>query len=57
MLIIKIISFIAPIGLIIAGLYLKLSNKDSNIKKIKKYWFFYVLAGILLLINRLYKLL
>lgn len=54
---IEISSFIAPVGLIIAGIVMKVSNNKEKFSYVQKYWFLYILIGFLLLFNRLYKLL
>jgi hypothetical protein len=49
-------SFIAPIGLILAGIIMKVSKNKERFSYVQKYWFFYILIGLFLLFNRLYKL-
>jgi hypothetical protein len=53
----EISSFIAPLGLIIAGIIMKTSSNKEKFSYVQKYWFIYILTGFVLLINRLYKLL
>ena len=51
----EINSFIAPIGLIIAGVLVKLSKNNKAYGKFKKYWLFFVIGGTLIFGFRLYK--
>lgn len=53
----EINSFIAPLGLIIAGVIVKLSENNEAYGKFKKYWLFFVIGGVILFLFRLYKLL
>jgi zinc transporter ZupT len=50
----QISSFVAPIGLVIAGVYIKTSNKEE-IYKFKKYWLFFVIGGAFMFSYRLFK--
>jgi hypothetical protein len=50
----QIISFVAPTGLVIAGVYIKTSNKEE-IYKFKKYWLFFVIGGALMFLYKLFK--
>lgn len=54
---IEISSFVAPIGVIIAGIIIKTSSNKEKFSYVQKYWFIYILMGFVLLINRLYKIL
>lgn len=48
-------SFLAPIGLIVAGVIIKISKNNETFGVFfKKYWFGFILLGMLLLIFRLY---
>lgn len=50
----EINSFIAPIGLIIAGVVIKLSKNNEMFGKFKKYWLFFVVGGVILLLTRIF---
>ncbi|MEA9414171.1 hypothetical protein [Flavobacterium sp. PL02] len=50
----EINSFIAPMGLIIAGVAMKLSKNNEMFGKFKKYWLFFVIGGVILLLTRIY---
>lgn len=50
----QIISFVAPIGLIISGVYIKTSNKEE-IYKFKRYWLFFVIGGAFMFLYRFFK--
>lgn len=50
-------SFLAPIGLIVAGVIIKISKNNETFGVFKKYWLGFILLGMLLLIFRLYKFL
>jgi hypothetical protein len=41
----EINSFLAPLGLIIAGVIMKLSNNQLMFGKAKKYWLYFILMG------------
>ena len=45
----QINSFLAPIGLIIAGVFMKLSKNNETFGFIKKYWLWFIILGALLL--------
>jgi len=47
---------IIPIIPIVFGIILKVSNRE-DLKPMKKYWLFFIIAGTLLFILRLYDLL
>jgi hypothetical protein len=49
----EINSFIAPIGLIIAGVVMKVSKNNVMFGKFKKYWWFFVIGGLILLLTRI----
>ncbi len=49
----EINSFIAPIGLIIAGVFMKLSKNNEMFGKFKKYSLFFVIGGLILLLTRI----
>lgn len=51
----EINSFIAPLGLIIAGLTMRLSNNQVMFGKVKKYWLFFIIMGVFLLSMRGYE--
>jgi hypothetical protein len=51
----EINSFIAPLGLIIAGLIMRLSNNQIMFGNVKKYWLFFVLMGVFLFSIRVYE--
>lgn len=49
----EIIGFLVPIGLIIAGIFIKLSKREE-LASFKKKWITFVILGILLFLLRLY---
>ena len=51
----EINSFIAPLGLIIAGLIMRLSSNQVMFGKVKRYWLFFIFMGVFLLSTRVYK--
>lgn len=51
----EINSFIAPLGLIIAGLIMRLSSNQVMFGKVKKYWLFFIFMGVFLLSIRVYE--
>lgn len=52
-----VISFLTKIGLIVLGIVMKLSNdKNNKFGVYKKYWYIYVILGILLILYKIYKL-
>ncbi len=50
----QIKSFIAPIGLILVGVMMKLSKNQEVFGAFKKYWFLFVIGGVLLLLAKLF---
>jgi hypothetical protein len=48
----QINSFIAPIGLIIAGIIMRLSKNNETFGFIKKYWLWFIILGTFLLLFR-----
>ncbi|WP_291285699.1 hypothetical protein [Flavobacterium sp.] len=51
----QINSFIAPLGLIIAGLIMRLSTNQVMFGKVKKYWLSFIITGSFLLLTRVYE--
>jgi hypothetical protein len=51
----QINSFIAPVGLIIAGVIMRLSKNNETFGFLKKYWLWFIILGAFLLLFRLYK--
>lgn len=51
----QINSFLAPLGLIIAGIVMKLSKSNQTFGSIKKYWLAFIILGGILLLYRFYK--
>jgi len=49
----EVIGFLVPIGLIIAGIFIKLSKREE-LASFKKKWITFIILGILLLLLRLY---
>ncbi|RKS26248.1 hypothetical protein CLV94_1305 [Flavobacterium endophyticum] len=49
----EIIGFLVPIGLIIAGIFIKLSKREE-LASFKKKWVTFIILGILLFLLRLY---
>ncbi|MEY4963896.1 MAG: hypothetical protein RLZZ323_1215 [Bacteroidota bacterium] len=49
----EINSFIAPIGLIIAGVLMNLSKNNEMFGKFKKFSLFFVIGGMILLLTRI----
>ncbi len=48
-------TFLAPIGLIVAGIVIKLSKNKEIFGHFKKYWFLLVIIGVILFFIRLFK--
>ncbi len=48
-------SFFAPLGLLVAGIIMRLSNNQEMFGGVKKYWLLFIIGGILLLSIRLYE--
>ncbi len=46
-------SFLAPIGLIIAGILIRFSKREE-LASFRKRWYIFVILGVLLLVLRLY---
>jgi hypothetical protein len=51
----EINSFIAPLGLIIAGVIMRLSNNQVMFGRVKKYWLSFIFIGVFLLSIRVYE--
>jgi hypothetical protein len=51
----EINSFLAPLGLIIAGVIMRLSNNQVMFGNAKKYWLYFILSGVFLLSTRVYE--
>jgi hypothetical protein len=47
--------FLTPIGLIIAGIIIKISKKKEVFGYFKNFWLFFIIIGLLLFLFRLYK--
>lgn len=52
----EITGFLAPIGLIIAGIIIKLSIDKEKFGIFKKYWLLFILIGVFLLSYKVYKI-
>ena len=52
-----VISLIAPIGMIVAGILIKLSREKEKFGVFANYWYLFILGGGILLILRIVKLL
>lgn len=50
-----IISFLAPLGLIVAGIIMKISNNNEKFGSVKKYWLVFILLGFFSLLFKIYK--
>jgi hypothetical protein len=50
----EINSYIAPVGLIVAGLVVRLSKNKETFGVFKNYWYLLIIIGLLLLTFRLY---
>lgn len=50
-----IISFLAPLGLIVAGIIMKISNNNEKFGSVKKYWLVFILLGFFSLLFKVYK--
>ncbi len=48
-------SFLAPTGLIIAGIVLKLSGRKEQDSFFKKHWYLFIILGVVLLVYRVFK--
>jgi hypothetical protein len=51
----EINSFIAPLGLIIAGVIMRLSKNQVMFGSVKKYWLLFIFMGVFLLSIRVYE--
>lgn len=48
-------NFLAPIGLIIAGVFIKFSKNKEVFGYFKNFWLFFIIIGLLLFLYRLFK--
>lgn len=50
----QIRNFLTPIGLILAGVIMKLSKNKETFGVFKKYWFLFIIGGVLLFLSKLF---
>lgn len=49
-------SYLAPVGLILAGIIIKFSNNNELFGSLKKRWYVFFILGLLLLILKIVKI-